>query len=470
MISLESELVGSTIRQIRPRGSTFSDALFAFANADYESTLQLLSDFDSIEATLLRARSFIRLSLFKRAVGEFETLKLENLGSAVGAEALTLLSLAHIGLREIDFIGEHLATARTLACSSGSVVHEAEVEFTAAFYHFMNGEIDCATNALYRLLNLVSVCSPWKIIERTTQTLDEFRARAYDLLGHIAARDSRFIEQANFIYLAFAELDKVAECDPYIASKLLGNLAVIGADRDVAGVYEYVRDRIATLKFPGACQIFEFEIRRNLGRSASMHGDHIGALREFRRSSEIAPNRASKIKALLDRSSLADELNEFVFANEESHFALELTRQVDWSKVSAGETIALLAMSQNLADRNPVEARRLLDRFGECKRRHNAVHSVTTDLGYAGLECQADALISRAEGNVNRAKQLNLDAFDFFKRVDYIGRAAVVAVEIFELTGEHSYLEYAAAYSEKLPQSHLARRVNAHLNASTLTA
>ena len=302
------------------------------------------------------------------------------------------------------------------------------------------------------------------------QSLDEIRARAYDLLGHIAARDNRFSDQADYIYLAFAELDKAIECDPFVASKLLANLAVIAADREVEGVYEYVRDRVATVRFPGACQVFEFEIRRNLGRCASLHGDHLGALREFRRSSEIAPNRASKIKALLDRSALADELNEIVFAVEESDFAFELTKQIDWSSTSTVDNIALLAMAQNLAKRNPSEARRLLNLFRDCKKRLDPFNGVATDLSYAGRECQADALISRAEGNVNRAKQLNLDAFDFFKRVDYIGRAAVVAVEIFELTGEHSYLEYAAAYSEKLPQSHLARRVNAHLNASTLTA
>lgn len=396
-------------------------------------------------------------------------MDVEELKSSDGSALMALLSVAHVGLQTTESVGDQLTIGRTLACSSGSVVHEADVEFTAALYFYTAGQIDCATDSLYQLLGLATHHSPWKRVEATVQSLGEIRAKAYDLLGHIAGREHRFAEQANFIFLAFSELDTSADCDPYVASKLLENLAVLAAERDVEGVYEYVRDRVASMEFPGSCQIFEFEIRRNLGRSASMHGDHIGALREFRCSAEIAPNRASKIKALLDRSSLAHELNELVFAKEESDFAFELTRQVDWSTVSAVETIALLAMSQNLANRNPGEARRLLNRFGDCKRRLNPVHGVVTDLGYAGRECQADALISRGEGNVDRALHLNLDAFDYFKRVEYMGRAAEVAVELFELTGERSYLEYAAAYAMKLPQSHLARRVNKHLDASTLT-
>lgn len=456
------------MRQLRPRVDSFDSAVFAFLNTEYDTTLERLSANGSVEASLLRARVFIRLGLFQRAIDELGSLNAENLGSGDGSEMVTLLSLAQIGLRATDTVVEQLATARTLACSAGVVALEADVEFTSAVYYYTSGAIDSASNVLYHLLGLASFDLPWKKIEKRTQSLHEIRARAYDLLGHISARAYHFSDQANFSYLAFAELDKMDESNPYIESQILGNLAIVAADRDVDGVYEYVRDRVAIAKFPGACQIFEFEIRRNLGRCASMHGDHIGALREFRRSSEIAPNRASKIKALLDRSSLADELNELVFANEESDFALELTRQVDWSSASSVEIFALLAMSQNLANRDAIEARRLLNTFGDYKKRLNPFQSAATDLGLTAREYQVDALISRCEGNIDRAVHLNLDALNLFKRVRLIGCAAVVAVELFELTGEPSYLEYAGAYSAGLPQSHLARRVIGHLAVNKL--
>ena len=458
-------MIASSVRQLRPQGDSFEIALLAFSGSEYETAIQLLSRNRSAKAVLLRARSFIRLGQFKRSVDELEAINFESLGSGDGSELMTLLSLAHVGLGTTDSVVGQLTVGLTLACSIGSVVHEADVMFTTALYHYTGGQIDVASDELYRLLGLTSVDSPWKKVEKTMQSLFEIRARAYDLLGHIAAHKHQFAEQANFIFLAFTELDKSDTCDSYVKAKILGNLAFVAADRDVEGVYEYVRDRAATAEFPGACQALEFEIRRNLGRCASLHGDHVGALREFRRSAEIAPNRASKIKALLDRSSLADELNELVFANEESDFALELTRQVDWTTASSSEMFALLSMSQNLADRDPIEARRLLNLFGVCKKRLNPFQSAATDLGFTGRECQADALISRREGNVDRAVQLNLDAFDLFKRVGYIGRAAIVAVELFELIGEYSYLEYTAAYSARLPQSHLARRVNEHLSA-----
>ncbi len=469
-VSLEHLLVGTTVRQLRPRGDTFDSALLAFRQADYDTTIQRLAGNGDAKASLLRARALIRLGLFDLAVGEATSVQLESLSSSEAAEALTLLSLAQIALRTTNSVVDQLTAGRTYACSSGSIVAEAEVEFATAFHFYVGGSLECASRTLYSLLSLASNESPWRPISATTHSLEETRARGYDLLGHIAARENRFAEQANFIYLAFAELDKAETLDHYIETQMLSNLAIIAADRDVEGVYEYARDRVAIMNFPEACREQEFEIRRKIGLCASMRGDHIGALREFRRSSEIAPSRASKIKALIDRSSLAYELNELVFAREESDFALELTRQVDWSDVSSAEIFALLSMAENLAVRDSVEARKLLNLFGECKKKLNPFQSDATDLGFTGRERQADALISRSEGNVERAVRSNLDAIDVFKRVGYVGRAATVAVEIFELTGVDSYLEFAAAYAKKLPQSHLARRVDGHLGASVLTA
>ena len=381
-----------------------------------------------------------------------------------------MLSLCHIALKATETVSEQLMVARTLACSIGSTSLEADVEYTGAVHEYTSGRFDEASKALHHLLSLKSLHLPWQKVKSRTLALEEIRARAYDLLGHIAANSDDFTKQANYIYLALAELDKIDTRDPYIEAQILSNLVLIAADRDVDGVFQFVRNRLLGVKFPGECQVFEFEIRRNLGLCASMHGDHVGALREFRRSSEIAPNRASKIKALVDRSSLANELNECTFANEELDYAFELTKQVDWSKVSSTESFALLAMSQNLAKREPVEARRLLNLFSECKKRHNPFQTAPTDFGFAGREFQADALVTQFEGNRERAVQLNIHALHCFKRVGYVGRAATVAVELFELTGERSYLEYAATYTKKLPHSHLARRVNGYLSGSQLTA
>lgn len=457
-------MYSSPIRQIRPRVETFESALFAYRQADFDTAIRILTRDPSPKAALLRARAFNRLGLFERSIGELRGLELDNLPGGEATEALIILSVALIGSRSLENVNDLLTTARALAYSSGSLVLEADVEFTTAVNFYTSGASDRASQTLYHLLSLNAVVAPWDKVGKETHNLEEVRARAYDLLGHIAARDSRYSDQANFIYLAFAELDKHSEIDHYIESQLLSNLAVLASDRDVDRVYEFVRDRVATATFPGACRDHEFEIRRKLGHCASMHGDHVGALREFRRSSEIAPNRASKIKALLDRSSLANELNELIFANEESNFALDLTRQVDWSAASSSEIFALLAMAQNLATRNSADARRLLNLFGECKKRLNPFQNAATDFGFIGRELQADALITRGEGNVDRAVRLNLEAFELFKRVGYVGRAATVAVELFELTARNSYLEFAAAYTRKLPQSLLARRVNGHLS------
>ena len=65
----------------------------------------------------------------------------------------------------------------------------------------------------------------------------------------------------------------------------------------------------------------------------------------------------------------------------------------------------------------------------------------------------------RAEGQTNRAATLLFDSYDIFSEVGYKSRAASVAVDLYEMTGEQKFYDVAAAEARKRPQSWIARRV-----------
>jgi tetratricopeptide (TPR) repeat protein len=419
----------------------------------------MVHGFDHAAATLLRTRALLRLGSAEEALGEVDKLHTDELNEADYAEACILRALAQLTSDPSAAIDGLLIAARAKAVSDGNVVHEAEAEYVMAASFFGSGRFPEAIKSLELLLGMKADRGPWSRKRHTVYSLEEHRARAYDLLGHIASRQQRFGDQLHFLRLVFVELDRSISVDRYIEARALANLSEHAKDRDEEGLYEFVRRRVEQTTFSGSTRVLEFEIRRNLGTCAATRGDHIGALRDFRYSADIAPSVASRIKAIVDRASLARELSESTFANDESDFALTLAKQVDWSTVLVGDIFALLALARNLSARNPANARQYFERYMACKKRLTLLNSKVGDLGLVGQEYETEALIARSEGSPERSVVLNLDAFNLYKRVGMVWRAATVAVELFEVTGECAYLEYARRYAVKVPQSHLARRL-----------
>jgi len=460
----------SQVRQLRPRLDSFEFAVSAFRDAEYDRAWSYLHGLDTFPAMLLRTRVLLRLDRPADALSELNSVDLEDLGSADAAEATGLLAFARMSNCDPSEVESLLLDARVRACSAGSASLEADAEYLTAVYLFTQGRFEDARTAAQRVLEVVPVESAW--LETTPRVFSRFelRARAYDFLGHLEGRELRFNEQASYTRLALEELDKVEFFDHYIQANALNNLGMLAAKLDISGAYEYVQDRLNTVRFSSFTRKLEFEIRRSLGCCAALRGDHIGALREFRRSADAAPTVAARIQAIVDRSTLAHEISERTFAAEESDYAMVLCKQVNWNEISGDELFSLLAVAQNLAGRDAVEARRAFEQYVVCKRRHAVTSAAVGQLFFIGWENQVDAEISRAEDRADRAIRASLDAFDIFKRVGYVWRAAAVAIDLFELTGEASYLAFAKSYAVKLPQSHLARRVERCFNAEPALA
>jgi hypothetical protein len=82
------------------------------------------------------------------------------------------------------------------------------------------------------------------------------------------------------------------------------------------------------------------------------------------------------------------------------------------------------------------------------------------------LECSAHAAVLASESQSGRAISLLLESLEIFTEVGYRWRAAAVALDLADLTGEARYIAIAEREAAKYPNSSLARRVAA-LKVST---
>lgn len=416
----------------------------------------------SVKAALLRIRCLLRLERLDEASSEIDSLELDSLQAGDAAEALVLSAYCKLSLDSARSVDDILLLGRVKACEADAAEVEAEIDYISGLSFLLHGRLDLARAAVQRIIEAVPIAASWSVREKRIYSYVELRARAYDFLGHVAGREGDQTAKAEFIKRGLEQLDPAIEHDAYIDAHLLMNLAFVVRELNLPGFHDFIRSRVQTVRFSQWTRKCEFEIRRALGFGHAIQGDHIGALRELRRSSDIAPSVAFKVKAIIDRSMLAEELGEPTFANEECAYAVELSKQVDWSAASDDEMFALLSLSRTLASRDPIEARRLYSTYVGRKHGLSPKSNVFGNRGFLGRELQADALICRYENDIEHAVRFNREALAHFKAVGYSWRAATVTIELYELTGDRAYLADASKFALTLPQSHLARRVKRH--------
>jgi hypothetical protein len=116
-------------------------------------------------------------------------------------------------------------------------------------------------------------------------------------------------------------------------------------------------------------------------------------------------------------------------------------------------------LAQELAPHRTADARKLLDRYFKLKTpaAPNAIGRL--DPRFIADENVAVAAVLRAEGEERRAASLLLGAFETFSTIGYNWRAALVAADLAEITGEEKFFAFAMNQAERRPQSWLTRRL-----------
>jgi len=447
--------VVSSVVQLQPRLQPFGAAVAAYREGEPAECCRLLLGHVDLQANLLRARAGLRSGVPEFAVQALSTIDdTELFSNRTRAELLILRGAAETRNRQFDAARETLDTARVLALGSSSMALEAECHFYDAVWSFSTHNGSDADQAVERAL---TVEAPPYDVGGYFVPLANSRARALQLRGLVDAASERYGDQVNLLRLALEELRKAETGDLWVFASLLMNFAFHVRDFDLVDDAAMLRREIERAKWPDELAPMKFEIRRALGWSSALRGDHLNAFREFRAMSQCADTSARKILAGVDRSYLARELGETHSAQDELEHAAKLASSVNWNDVGE-ERIGLAQLAQEVAAFDPHHASVLFARYKELKGRlaPNMLNNV--DRRVTAFELLAEGTVLRANGSVPAAMQRFERAFDIWDKLGYKWRAATAALPLAEVLQESRYVDHVRREAASRPNSWLARR------------
>ncbi|MGP6188719.1 MAG: hypothetical protein ACLPSH_01315 [Vulcanimicrobiaceae bacterium] len=407
------------------------------------------------------ARALQRLGRFEAALDVCAAID-DRLSDLEQGELLILKAQAYLRLGQLDEIEELLLGARVAAYSSCSAALEADYEFFEATVRFYSRDLDAASAALERAMTAAPPAQLWlKRQQEYFLSLGLVRARAFDLRGLLARAKEGLLAQLEWARLALSELDAQPLEDHWVSATLLSNFASFAVQVGEPSLADELRQRSAHMSWVDSTKLCHFNVVRAVGWLCALGGDHVGAFREFRRSAELAPSTAWRIESILDRAFLARELGQEMFADDELNYAIELAKDVDLSpaKGSSVEFTALVKLAELTAKRDPNEGRAILNRFRTARSKCPAILFDGMDRGWQAKELVAEATVARAEGRQQLAIDLFVNAFDAYDKLGSRWRAALVALDLAEMTEQPFFYGYAAREANCRPNSWLGRRL-----------
>lgn len=346
---------------------------------------------------------------------------------------------------EYETAHEALANAETYAACTGDREIIAEAAYYRALAAFMRGDFSQTEDIAGEALD-----------ERGGSA----HARLLDLLGLVAGLRGD-VERQIMMHLAAKEhAVSLKRRDVFFEANILNNLAIPVAEVNPPGLADFVRAHAATIAWNDELRALRFHVTHHLAWLDALAGNHLSAFRNFRLAVDLAPTPARRAEALVGRGYLAREIGESVNAAECIADADDLVRQIDWNSTDDDEREALLHLATLLAPSDFARAAQHIERYKaipkQIDRLNVAAHG---NPFFRAKEAYAFGLVAKEERGVSFALPLLQEAYRLFRSVSSSWRAALVALDLFELTGDAAMLTFARLHANRVPHSWLARRV-----------
>jgi tetratricopeptide (TPR) repeat protein len=430
--------------QIAPPTATLDDARAMWDRAEIRGCLDALRFDPSLEAAILAARCSIRLQRPTDALDRLDAVSHAALGANDGlrGEFAVTTALVHYRLGDEDLADAALCEARAYIYSTRDSGLEAELDILESQIAWNRRELKRAR----------------AIAERTSfyAPSGTARARALQMLGVVEGTQGKYKSQIDFYERAWTELGTLNE--PWLRAGFLEVLAALCDDLFRKDLVPRLTEREQTLPWTRDTECMHFEVLHRLAHCRALSGDHIGAFRLLRRAAEIAPSCPWRIGIFAERSSLAAEMNEQLFAREELEQARSLASSYDWSDARGEERICLLRLAQVAAATDVAGARSLLTIY---RKKLPAIAPNTlavNDNRLRALEAHTFGIVDFHAAEARRAIEHLTKAFTVWRDIDYTWRAMDAAIYLHRLTGAAVFFEYARRHAATFPGTWLARQ------------
>jgi len=409
---------------------------------------------DDSAATTLRARCLLRLGRVREAADELRDASLDGVLARAEVNVLTASTAARLESpdREEAFSDAELILEELGSCSNLT----AELAFIKARTAWTEGYLDRAEAFASAVLS-ADHDDGASIVH-----LYHLRAMALELLGLIAADRGQFDVAAVRFRDALSEIDAAPCPDEWITAFVTANIATMARDFPWSADAAFLTDRINRVRWTASTASRRYYSCHGLGWCYAHEGNHVGALRAFHRSADVAPTIPLRIAAWADHAMLGRELGSTIGAAESAQYASDLASTADWKTANDNEQVALLFLAEALAPTDVSAARAALKQYDDVRTSLETAESLRVNprnIRIQAFECRAEAVVARAEGLIPRAHALFREEYTIWRRLGSGPRTAVAALDAYELDGDRALLEEARKAAESTPSSWIARRV-----------
>jgi tetratricopeptide (TPR) repeat protein len=393
---------------------------------------------------VLRGRTLMRLGRMREAIATLEAGALQaqvDGSSHVRGELAMLTAAAFHRAGNVTEANEHFSAARAYVWSTTDADLHSELARHVATLHWSEGNLETAETQARQALRAKSPLH---------------KALALELIGAIEGSRGHLQTQAACLEDALESLEQLDWREVWIEGAIIRTLAILARDVQLSGVAERVEHRAESMPWTDETAACRYDVLRNLGWCAAVGGDHLKAFRLLRESAEHAPTAAWRVSCFLDRSFLAREMQERLFAAAELESAERLAETVDWESTAGDERLALLLLSELVARHDVRRAESILERYRGIKRRMSVLLSQRDGLLRA-IECHAYGVVAAAAGQTGRAAEMLDEAFAVWREFGFVWRATLTALEMAEMAGDARHVGYAREHVGSFPNSWFAR-------------
>ena len=353
----------------------------------------------------------------------------------------------------------------TAFARSGKYDDAHEAIANAAVYATSSGDRDLITEAAYYRALTAFMCGDLMQAEDiASETLDDrsgsAHARLLELMGLVAGLRGDAERQITMHVAASEHIVSVEHRDAFLEANMLNNLAIPVAEVNPGKLSDYVRARAADIAWNDELQPLRFHVTHRLAWLEALGGNHLAAYRDFRQAVALAPNPARRAEALSGRAYLAHEMGEALGAADSVAEADELVGHVDWDESDDDERYVLLQLATLVAPTDPERGARYVERYKTLPKKIGPMYAVAHGGAlFRAKEAHAFGLVAIKSRGPAFAVPLLREAHRLYRSVSSRWRAAVVAMDLYELSGEAELLQFAREHAARVPQSWLARRV-----------
>ncbi len=444
----------ASITSLRPRQGCYDRALAAFRAARFQACISELHGLESIAATALRSRAYLRTG---KPAAALEAVARQGADSNRDRAELALLrAVAASRLGDEAGADRSFVDARVYGISSANVAMIAEASFYLALRAFGRRELRPAIDLCHRVFEDAATRPMYGTVGGDIP-LPHIVARTQVLLGVINAVDGRYRDQLSDTLAALATLDEHPVSDVYEAAFAIRNLAILSRDFDLEEA-PLITARADALAWSSEIAPVKFTTFEELGWCAALKGDVVCALQRFRTASATASTPPEEILIAVDRALVARELGHRAMAIEECEHALKLADIYAWESAAGDTRLVLLPLAQIAAWTDPVCARRTLERYGRIRNAMDERYAARIEARVSAEEQYTHGVVLRAEGRTAASIERLELAFTTWSGIGYDWRAARAALELAELSAGNVFRLAVARELRRRPESVFSAR------------